>query len=142
MPYTSSMFTRAALLAFLLVAAALTATAAPASETTSLQVFKQWLDAFNSGDSARITAFWQKYGRNGAEDRVAGDLRLRTMTGGMTIYRIEEDTDTHLVALMKESRGVYSESTLDLASVNPSRDRRHDGAPGTAAGGLGKSGCQ
>ncbi len=120
MSYTSSMFTRAAaLLALLVIAATFTATAAPASETPSLQVFKQWLDAFNSGDSARITAFWQKYGRNGADDRVAGDLRLRTMTGGMTIYRVEEDTDTHLVALMKENRGVYSESTLDLASVDP-----------------------
>jgi hypothetical protein len=37
----------------------------------------------------------------------------------MTIYRVEEDTDTHLVALMKENRGTYSESTLDLASINP-----------------------
>jgi D-alanyl-D-alanine carboxypeptidase len=120
MSYTSSMHTRsAALLALLLIAATMTAAAAPASETPSLQVFKQWLDAFNSGDSARITAFWQKYGRNGADDHVAGDLRLRTMTGGMTIYRVEEDTDTHLVALMKENRGVYSESTLDLASVDP-----------------------
>jgi D-alanyl-D-alanine carboxypeptidase len=118
--YTSSMFKRAAtLLALLPLAAALTATAAPASETPSLQVFKQWLDAFNSGDSGRITAFWQKYGRSGADDRVAGDLRLRTMTGGMTIYRVVEDTDTHLVALMKENRGTYSESTMDLASVNP-----------------------
>ena len=114
------MFTRAVpLLALLLIVAAPAAPAAPASETISLQVFKQWLDAFNSGDSARITAFWQKYGRSGEDDRVAGDLRLRTMTGGMAIYRIEEDTDTHLVALMKENRGVYSESTLDLASVNP-----------------------
>jgi D-alanyl-D-alanine carboxypeptidase len=114
------MFKRTAiLLALLPLAAALTAAAAPASETPALQVFKQWLDAFNSGDSARITAFWQKYGRSGADDRVAGDLRLRTMTEGMTIYRVEEDTDTHLVALMKENRGVYSESTLDLASINP-----------------------
>lgn len=114
------MFKRAAtLLAFLPLAAALTATAAPASDMPALQVFKQWLDAFNSGDSARISAFWQKYGPSGADDRVAGDLRLRTMTGGMTIYRIEEDTETHLAALMKENRGAYSESTLDLASVNP-----------------------
>ena len=120
MPYTSSMFKRAAtLLALLLFAADLTATAAPASETPALQVFKQWLEAFNSGDSARVTAFWRKYGRNGAEDRAAGDMRLRTMTGGMSIYRIEEDTDTHLAALMKEGRGTYSESTMDLGSVNP-----------------------
>jgi D-alanyl-D-alanine carboxypeptidase len=109
----------ATLLALLLLVSALTATAAPASETPVLHVFKQWLDAFNSGDSAQITAFWQKYGRSGADDRVAVDLRLRTMTGGMAIYRVVEDTDTHLVALMRENRGVYSESTLDLASVNP-----------------------
>jgi D-alanyl-D-alanine carboxypeptidase len=114
------MFRRAArLLAILPLAVVLTASAVPASETPALQVFKQWLDAFNSGDSVRIAAFWQTYGRGGADDRVAGDLRLRTMTEGMTIYRVEEDTDTHVVALMKEKRGAYSESTLDLASVNP-----------------------
>ena len=114
------MFKRAAkLLAFFLLAAALRATAAPASETPVLQVFKQWLDAFNSSDAARISAFWQKYGRNKADDRVAGDLRLRNMTGGMTIYRVAEDSDTHLVVLMKENRGAYSESTMDLSSVNP-----------------------
>lgn len=113
------MFKRAVtLLALLPLAASLTAT--PASETPALQVFKQWLESFNSGDSARIAAFWQKYGQSGADGRVAGDLRLRTMTGGMTIYRVEEDTDTHLVVLMKENRGSYSESTLDLASVDPS----------------------
>jgi len=120
MPYTISMFKRAAtLLALLLFAGPLTATAAPASETPALRVFKQWLDALNSNDSAKITAFWRKYGRNGADDRVAGDLRLRTVSGGMAIYRIEEDTDTHLAALMKENRGTYSESTMDLGSVNP-----------------------
>jgi D-alanyl-D-alanine carboxypeptidase len=120
MPYTRSMFKpAAAFLALLPLAAVLTATAAPASETPALRVFKQWLDAFNSGDSARITAFWQKNGRSGADDRVAGDLRLRTMTGGMAIYRVEVDTGSHLVAVMKENRGTYSESTLDLASINP-----------------------
>ena len=120
MSYTRDMFKRAGtLLALLLFTAAQTAIATPASETPALHVFKQWLDAFNSGDSARIAAFWQKYRNNGTDDRVQRDLRLRNMTGGMSIYRIEEDTDTHLVALMKENRGAYSESTMDLASVNP-----------------------
>jgi hypothetical protein len=104
--YTSSMFKRAAkLLAFFLLAAALRATAAPASETPVLQVFKQWLDAFNSSDAASLSRFWHTYGRNDIDNRVAGDLRLRNMTGGMTIYRVAEDTDTHLVVLMKENRG-------------------------------------
>jgi CubicO group peptidase (beta-lactamase class C family) len=93
--------------------------AAPASETPALRVFKKWLDAFNSGDRARISAFWQQYGRNGADDHVEGDLRVRAMTGSMSIFRIEEDTETHLVALMKENRGAWSESTMDLASTDP-----------------------
>jgi D-alanyl-D-alanine carboxypeptidase len=41
------------------------------------------------------------------------------MTGGMSIFRVVEDTETHLVVLMKENRGAWSESTMDLASTNP-----------------------
>lgn len=41
------------------------------------------------------------------------------MTGAMTIYRVVEDTEKHLVVLMKEARGTYSESTLELASTEP-----------------------
>ena len=41
------------------------------------------------------------------------------MTGGMTIFRVLQDTETHVVVLMKENRGAWSESTLDLASTNP-----------------------
>ena len=91
----------------------------PASETTALRVFKQWLDAFNSGDRARIGAFWQQYGGNKTDDRVAREMGMREMTGGMSIFRVVEDTETHVVVLMKENRGVWSESSMDLASTNP-----------------------
>lgn len=107
----------ATLLSLLLFATVLPAV--PASETPALRVFKHWLDAFNSGDRARILAFWQTYGKNRSAERVEGDLRLWNMTGGMTIFRVVEDTETHLVVLVKENRGIYSESTMDLASTNP-----------------------
>lgn len=106
-----------ALVCLFLVAAALHA--APASETPALRVFKKWLDAFNSGDRGRISAFWEQYGRSGSGDRVEGDLRLRDMTGAMSIYRVVDDAERHVVVLMKESRGAWSESTLDLASTDP-----------------------
>jgi len=106
-----------AIVSLFLITASLTA--APVSETPALTVFKQWLDAFNSGDASRVSAFWQKYGSHGPGDRVEGDLRLRNMTGGMSIFRVREDTETHIVVLMKENRGAWSESTLDLASTNP-----------------------
>jgi D-alanyl-D-alanine carboxypeptidase len=100
-----------------LLAAALHA--APASETPSLRVFKRWLEAFNSQDRARVSAFWHQYGGNGTDERIDGDMRLRNMTGGMSIFRIVEDTESHLVVLMKENRGAWSESSMDLSSTNP-----------------------
>lgn len=103
----------------LLFLAAVAAPPAFAANSPVLQVFRQWVQAFNSGDAKKISAFWHEYGGNAPDDRVSGDLRLREMTGGMTIFKIEEDTGTHLVALMKEGRGSYSESALDLASTHP-----------------------
>jgi CubicO group peptidase (beta-lactamase class C family) len=117
--YTENMLKRAfAIVCLFMITASVTA--APISETPALTVFKQWLDAFNSGDASRISAFWQKFGSHGPGDRVEGDLRLRNMTGGMSIFRVVKDTETHVVVLMKENRGAWSESTLDLASTNPS----------------------
>ena len=110
-----SRFFAAGLLALSLVAAY----GAPASDSPALQVFRQWLDAFNSGDAAKVTVFWQKYGGPGAESRTPDDLRLRQMTGGMKILKVTEDNGMRLVALMQESNGGYSESTLDLASTDP-----------------------
>jgi D-alanyl-D-alanine carboxypeptidase len=101
---------------------------APASDSPALQVFRQWLEAFNSGDAARASAFWRKYG-NAGDDRSADDLRLREMTGGMTIFKVEEDTGARVVVLMKEGRGTYSESTLELATTNPPVVARIGGHP-------------
>jgi D-alanyl-D-alanine carboxypeptidase len=92
---------------------------AAAADSPALQVFKQWLDAFNSGDATKITAFWRKYEPNMAEPRTSGDLRLREMTGGMKLLKVVEDSGTHLTAVMQEANGGYSESTLDLASADP-----------------------
>ena len=113
---------------FLLLAAA-SPHAAFAADSPVLQVFKQWLDAFNSADKAKVAAFWQKYGAHPEEERISSDLRLREMTGGMTIDKVLEDTGTHLVVRMKEARGVYSESTMDLASENPPTVRGLMGHP-------------
>jgi D-alanyl-D-alanine carboxypeptidase len=51
------------------------------------------------------------------------------MTGGMTISKVEEDTGTRVVVLMKEGRGSYSESTLELATTNPPVVARIGGHP-------------
>ena len=114
MSYTSIMFKTLAV-----VLLALSSFPASATDSAALQVFKQWLDAFNSGDATRIDAFWHKYDPNAAEPRTPHDMGLREMTGGMKLLKVVEDSGTHLVALMQEGNGGYSESTLDLASADP-----------------------
>jgi D-alanyl-D-alanine carboxypeptidase len=107
------------LFALLLVLPALAAPAATAPETPTLQVLNQWLAAFNSGDATKLTAFWQKYSSEPPAPRVEGDRRLHEMTGGFKLVKVREDTGTHLVALMEEGSGNYSETTINLASTNP-----------------------
>jgi D-alanyl-D-alanine carboxypeptidase len=90
------------------------------ADSPVLDTFNQWLSAFNSGDESKISGFWQKYGSNQLPpNRFALDVRLRKATGGMDIFRITEQKQTHLAVLMKERRGIYSESIMDLLSGTP-----------------------
>jgi D-alanyl-D-alanine carboxypeptidase len=93
--------------------------AEPVADTPSLQVFRLWLEAFNSGDQAKETAFWKKYGTDATAPRADGDLRVHQMAGAMSLLTVKENTATHLLALMKDAHGGYSEWTLDLASTAP-----------------------
>lgn len=103
---------------------------APASaETQTLKVLNQWLAAVNSGDSGKMTEFWQKYGRASAAERAAHDLRLGSMTGGLTLDKVIKDDGAHLEVLLKEGRGTYSELTVDLESTNPPMIRGIFGHP-------------
>jgi D-alanyl-D-alanine carboxypeptidase len=93
---------------------------AMAKDSVALQVFREWLHAYNSGNEAGISAFWQKYGGDRQPgDRVALDIRLHSVTGNMILVRITEESPNHLVALMRENRGTFSESSVDLVSVSP-----------------------
>jgi hypothetical protein len=91
----------------------------PHSDSPVLQVFRQWLDAFNSGDSNRIAMFWRTYQSSGTDAPIEDDLDLRHITGTMKIRKLEGNTGTHLVAVMQEESGGYSISRTDLASVSP-----------------------
>jgi CubicO group peptidase (beta-lactamase class C family) len=103
--------------------------AAANAETPTLQVLNQWLAAANSGDSAKLTEFWQKHSRDPAGERVSHDLRLVSMTGGFKLAKVIKDDGTHLEVLLKEGRGGYSELTVDLASSDPPMIRGIFGHP-------------
>ena len=91
-----------------------------ANDSASLQVFKEWLRAYNSGNESSIRAFWDQYGGGRQpDDRVALDIRRHGATGDMAIVRIAEEGETHIVAVMNEARGTSSQSTVDLVSTSP-----------------------
>ncbi len=67
-------------------------------------VLQAWLEAFNSGDRARLTAYVNKYEPR-AKDRIDGMLDFRERTGGFTITQIEKSEPLHVEALAKEREG-------------------------------------
>src|SRR5882757_8685166 len=114
MRYICFMFKSAMLL---LVTLALTARGY--AETPTVQVLNQWIVAINSGDAAKMTAFWQKYRHGSTDELVAHDKELGAMTGGFTLVKVVQDDGSSLVAVLKEGRGLYSELDLDFESANP-----------------------
>lgn len=80
-------------------------------------VLSAWLEAFNSGDRARIATYLAKYepDHKSAIDRLLG---FRGQTGGFTVVRIEKSEPLHLEALMKEREGSnFARLTLDVSSA-------------------------
>src|ERR1700733_14514364 len=89
------------------VCLALTVWAAPdpAIPTTPAgAVLAAWLDAFNSGDRARLTDYLAKYEPD-HKDAADSLLNFRDRTGGFSLIRIEKSEPLHLEALVKEREG-------------------------------------
>ena len=65
------------------------------------QQAKNWLDAFDSGDRAKLLAFLQK-NRPSAVEHIDDTMEFRDRTGGFELRKVEESTTTRFVALVKE----------------------------------------
>ena len=78
--------------------------AAPDPATPAGTVLKAWLDAFNSGDHARLVSYLAQYE---PEHKAAADslMNFRDQTGGFTLIRIEKSEPLHLEATVKEREG-------------------------------------
>lgn len=92
------------MLRFLLASLLLVATAAiarPAMPSTPAgRVFAAWLDAFNAGDEASMTAFDATYAPRGPSMLMAA--RMRQEIGGLVLVRFERSEPLALVAHLKE----------------------------------------
>ena len=80
---------------------------------------RAWLDAFNSGDHARVASYYDKYEPT-HKDHTGSLLSFREQTGGFNLIRIEKSEPLHLEALVKEREGSnFALLKLDMNDGDP-----------------------
>ncbi len=89
------------------------------------RALQAWLGMFNSGDAAKAREFHQTWIGEGdmpLEDRVKRELEMNRMTGGFTLVKVLEATDSRASALIKENRsGRQMRVELELEPGAPNR---------------------
>jgi hypothetical protein len=69
-------------------------------DTPPGRVLKAWFDAFNSGDSARMEAYYKKYE---PAKSAAGQIAFRRTTGGFDLVSVEKSELLHLEYVVRGS---------------------------------------
>lgn len=88
-------------------------------DTNAGAALRSWLEAFNAGDRARLTAYFDKYEPD-HKDRVEPMMNFRDQTGGFNLIRVEKSEPLHLEALVKERDGSnFARLKLDVNDSNP-----------------------
>jgi hypothetical protein len=87
--------------------------------TPAGRVLSAWLDAFNSGDSARIRAYCQTYQ---PQLLVDNQIAFRRQTGGFDLLSIEASQPSHIEYMLRErSSSTAAFGSIDLAAGEPVR---------------------
>ena len=101
-------------------AAALPAQADAADTPAALQ-FRAWLDAFDSGDRAKLLAFLEKNDPSEAKD-VDGLLRFHAMTGGFEFKKTDKSEPTKYSAIVKEKNSdQFARVEIELESATSNK---------------------
>jgi hypothetical protein len=109
---------------FLLLLTAWAGTGPEIPKTVPGEVLQQWLDAFNSGDRAKLSAYLQKYEPQRL-DRIDDSLGFRERTGGFTLIRVDKSEPLSLDAIVKEREGSnYGRLELELTEGDPPMVKR------------------
>ena len=92
-------------------------------DTPAGRVLKAWLEAFNSGDSATIAAYLQRY----QPDRpTEAEMNFRRSTGGFELLSIAKSDPTHVEFMVKEKNspttafGFFDVAAGDVPKVTSS----------------------
>src|SRR5436305_599882 len=72
--------------------------------TPAGHALSSWLEAFNSGDRARVVTYYEKY-QPDQKGRIDSLMGFRDQTGGLSLIRIEKSEPLHVEALVKEREG-------------------------------------
>jgi CubicO group peptidase (beta-lactamase class C family) len=97
-----------------------------AAKTPATYQFMGWLEAFNSGDSAKLKAFDEK---NYPEEVTAVDglMRFRKMTGGFDIKKAEQAEGDKLIVILKErDSDQFARAEVEVELAEPHRIRKFD----------------
>lgn len=95
------------------------APAIPVPDAPAGRAFSAWLDAFNSGDRARVEQFYKTYGPNKLE-HLPEEMNLRAITGGFDVRSLEPSTPEAFTALVQERfSDQFFRITLEVQSAPP-----------------------
>jgi hypothetical protein len=90
------------LFALLFVAVGCVLAQATVPDTASGRTLQTWLDAFNSGDRAKIETYVKTVDRS---ESIDGMISFRTQTGGFELLSIESSELLHIRFRVKEKGG-------------------------------------
>jgi D-alanyl-D-alanine carboxypeptidase len=116
------------LFAIALVAVSLAAAApqSPFPDTPAAHQFAAWLEAFNSGDRAKLLEFLQKSNPAHAGE-IDGEMGFRRMTGGFKFMKVEESTTTRLSGIVRERESdTFAHFALEVEAAEPYRITKFD----------------
>jgi retinol-binding protein 3 len=93
------------------------AQAAAIPDTPAGRTLQAWLDAFNSGDRARIQAYHAKYEPTGALDET---VAFRDQTGGFELLGIDKSERLHIEFRVKEKASpATAVGKINLSDADP-----------------------
>src|SRR5947209_14219973 len=68
-------------------------------DTAAGRTLRAWLDAFNSGEQAKLEAYFKAYEPGKSADQMTG---FREQTGGFELLSIDKSEPTHIEFRVKE----------------------------------------
>jgi CubicO group peptidase (beta-lactamase class C family) len=92
-----------------------------ATKTQAARQFNAWLEAFNSGESAKLKAFDERNYPDEVKE-VDGLMRFRKMTGGFEVKKIEKAEGNKVLVIMKERNSdQFARASVEVEEAEPQR---------------------